>query len=119
MDTLGYVLMSGGLFFFWVSGLGLIRMPDTLTRMHAGAKATTLGSLLTLLGAACLAPAWAPKLLIIAIFILLTNPLSSSVLARAAYRSGAQMVPLVCDACADRKAARAAANAPKTEETAA
>lgn len=105
MEYLGYTLMSGGMFFFWVSGLGLIRLPDLLTRMHAGAKASTLGSLLMLLGAACLMPAWAPKLLIIAVFILLTNPLSSSVLARAAYRSGAQMVPLTCDACADRKAA--------------
>ena len=105
MEYLGYLLMSGGLFFFWVSGLGLIRMPDVLTRMHAGAKASTLGSLLMLLGMACLMPAWAPKILIIAVFILLTNPLSSSVLARAAYRSGAQMVPLACDACAERKAA--------------
>ncbi len=118
METLGYILMSGGLFFFWVSGLGLIRMPDVFTRMHAGAKATSLGSLLTLLGVACLAPAWAPKILIIAIFILLTNPLSSSVLARAAYRSGAQMVPLACDACAERQVALAAEATDTKEVTA-
>ena len=102
MDYLGYLLMAGGLFFFWVSGLGLIRMPDFFTRMHAGTKATTLGSLLMLLGAACLEPAWAPKLLLLALFVLLTNPLSASVLARAAYRSGTDTLPMAHDAYAER-----------------
>lgn len=105
MDYIGYLLMTGGLFFFWVSGLGLIRMPDLFTRMHAGTKATTLGSLLMLLGAAALEPAWAPKLLILALFTLLTNPLSSSVLARAAYRSGTDTVAMAHDAYAERAAA--------------
>ena len=104
MDYLGYLLMAGGLFFFWVSGLGLIRMPDFFTRMHAGTKATTLGSLLVLLGAACVEPAWAPKLLLLALFILLTNPLSASVLARAAYRSGTDTLPMTEDAYAQRDA---------------
>ncbi|MBK1721052.1 monovalent cation/H(+) antiporter subunit G [Thiocystis violacea] len=105
MEILGYVLMAGGAFFFWVSGLGLIRMPDVFTRMHAGAKATTMGSLLMLLGAACVEPAWAPRLLLLALFILLTNPLSSSVLARAAYRSGTLGTILVHDAYAERRSA--------------
>ncbi|AGA91139.1 monovalent cation/proton antiporter, MnhG/PhaG subunit [Thioflavicoccus mobilis 8321] len=118
MTYLGYLLMAGGLFFFWVSGLGLIRMPDFFTRMHAGTKATTLGSLLMLLGAACLVPAWAPKLLILAVFTLATNPLSSSVLARAAYRSGTDTVTMAHDACAARDAAAepAAPQTPPTEE---
>jgi multicomponent Na+:H+ antiporter subunit G len=105
MTYLGYLLMAGGLFFFWVSGLGLIRMPDLFTRMHAGTKATTLGSLMMLLGAACLAPAWAPKLLILAVFTLATNPLSASVLARAAHRSGTDTVAMTHDALAERDAA--------------
>lgn len=106
MDTLltylGHALLATGLFFFWVSGLGLIRMPDLFTRMHAGTKATTLGSLLTLLGAACLQPDWAPKLLLLAVFILLTNPLSASVLARAGYRTGTTGLTLKVDARAER-----------------
>ncbi|NEV63704.1 monovalent cation/H(+) antiporter subunit G [Thiorhodococcus minor] len=109
MDLLGYALMLAGAFFFWVSGLGLIRMPDVFTRMHAGAKATTMGSLLTLAGAACVAPEWAPRLLLLALFILLTNPLSSSVLARAAHRSGTQGARLAQNAYADRKSAPAVA----------
>nr|WP_280818846.1 monovalent cation/H(+) antiporter subunit G [Thiorhodococcus minor] len=106
---MGYALMLAGAFFFWVSGLGLIRMPDVFTRMHAGAKATTMGSLLTLAGAACVAPEWAPRLLLLALFILLTNPLSSSVLARAAHRSGTQGARLAQNAYADRKSAPAVA----------
>lgn len=111
MDTLltnlGHALLAAGLFFFWVSGLGLIRMPDVFTRMHAGTKATTLGALLTLLGAACLQPDWAAKLLLLAVFILLTNPLSASVLARAAYRTGTVGMTLKVDACAERDRAAA------------
>jgi monovalent cation/proton antiporter MnhG/PhaG subunit len=49
-----------------------------------------VGLLLTLAGAACLQPAWALKLLLIGLFILFTNPISSQVLARAAHRSGAE-----------------------------
>jgi len=100
VELLGYLLMGAGLFFFWVSGIGLIRMPDFFTRMHAGTKGTTLGSLLMLLGAACVEPQWAPKLLVLAVFTLLTNPLSASVLARAAYRSGTDTVPMDHDAYA-------------------
>ncbi len=101
LDYLGFFLMIGGLFFFWVSGLGLIRMPDLFTRMHAGTKATTLGSLLMLLGAALVHPVWAPKFLILAVFTLVTNPLSASVLARAAYRGGTDTVPMAHDAYRD------------------
>lgn len=123
MDTLltylGHALLAGGLFFFWVSGLGLIRMPDLFTRMHAGTKATTLGSLLTLLGAACLQPDWAPKLLLLAVFILLTNPLSASVLARAGYRTGTDGMTLKVDARAepDREPAQDASAGAKADPT--
>lgn len=107
LEILGYGLMFGGIFFFWVSALGLIRMPDFFTRMHAGTKSTTLASLLVLCGAACVQPDWALKFLILAIFILITNPLSSSVLARAASRMGTDTVPMKVDACGDRKAKQA------------
>lgn len=85
----------GGLFlvlgaaFLLLAGLGLVRMPDLFNRIQAGTKATTLGTLLTLAGAACLRPEWTLKLLLIGLFILLTNPISSQVLARAAHRIGA------------------------------
>ncbi|MBK1646307.1 Na+/H+ antiporter subunit G [Thiocapsa imhoffii] len=102
MNLLGYAFIGAGLFFFWISALGLIRMPDFLTRMHAGTKATTLGSLLILVGAGFIQPEWALKLALLAVFLLLTNPLSSSVLARAAMQSGTDTVPMKYNAYADQ-----------------
>jgi multicomponent Na+:H+ antiporter subunit G len=69
-------------------------MPDVFNRIQAGTKATTLGTLLSLAGIACLQPAWSLKLALIGLFILFTNPLSSHVLARAAHRAGADKSPL-------------------------
>ena len=93
LDLLGGLLLVAGATFLLLGGLGLVRMPDLFNRIQAGAKTTTLGTLLTLVGAACLQPAWAGKLLLIGLFLLFTNPLSSQVLARAAHRGGAAQCP--------------------------
>ena len=89
IDILGGLLLLGGTLFLLLGGLGLVRMPDAYNRIQAGTKATTLGTLLSLAGVACLQPEWALKLLLIGVFLLFTNPLSSQVLARAAHRGGA------------------------------
>lgn len=90
MDIIGGLLLVAGAAFLLLGGLGLVRMPDVFNRIQAGTKATTLGTLLTLAGVACLQPEWGLKLLLIGLFILFTNPISSQVLARAAHRSGAK-----------------------------
>ncbi len=81
----GHVLMILGGMILFTSGLGVLRMPDVWNRLHAGTKATTLGSMLFLAGAGCLRPGWIPKLLLIIFFILLTNPVSGHALARAVH----------------------------------
>ncbi len=93
LDLFGGLLLVAGTAFLLLGGLGLVRMPDVFNRIQAGTKATTLGTLLTLMGIACLQPDWALKLLLIALFILFTNPISSQVLARAAHRSGNALAP--------------------------
>ncbi|MGA9395126.1 MAG: monovalent cation/H(+) antiporter subunit G [Azonexus sp.] len=93
MDLFGALLLIIGSAFLLLGGLGLVRMPDLFNRIQAGTKATTLGTLLTLGGAACLQPEWGLKLLLIGLFILFTNPLSSQVLARAAHRIGVEKSP--------------------------
>jgi len=93
MQVLGALVLLGGTLFLLLGGLGLYRMPDTYNRIQAGTKATTLGTLLTLLGAAILVPGWGVKLLLIMLFMMFTNPLSSQVLARAAHRSGVAPTP--------------------------
>jgi len=85
LSILGYLWISLGIIFFVISAIGLLRMPDTITRMHAATKASTLGSILVIIGAAFLAPHLWFKLLLLGLFILLTNPLSASILARSSY----------------------------------
>jgi multicomponent Na+:H+ antiporter subunit G len=83
-------LLLGGLFLF-LGALGLIRMPDVYNRIQAGTKAVTLGTLALLLGVGLHQPTWWPKLLVLAILILVTNPVGSSTLARAFLRSGIEL----------------------------
>ncbi len=87
-ELIGSLMLVGGAVFLLLGGVGLIRMPDVLNRIQAGAKAVTLGTLFTLIGIALMRPEWALKLVLIALFILFTNPLSAQVLARAAHRLG-------------------------------
>ena len=93
LRNLGAVVVLIGAAFLFLGALGILRMPDLYNRMQAGTKASTLGNLLTMLGLGLLEPSWAPKLLLIALFVLLTNPISSHALARAAYREGIPMMP--------------------------
>lgn len=93
LNISGGILLVAGAAFLLFGGLGLVRMPDVFNRIQSGTKTTTLGTLLTLAGAACLQPEWGLKLLLIGLFLLFTNPLSSQVLARAAHRSGADRSP--------------------------
>lgn len=89
LDLLGALLLLSGTVFLLLGGIGLVRMPDVYNRIQSGTKATTLGTLLSLVGIAFLQPEWSLKLLLIGVFLLFTNPLSSQVLARAAHRTGA------------------------------
>ena len=94
LPIVGGLLLVLGAAFLFLGGLGLVRMPDVFNRIQAGTKATTLGTILSLAGFACLQPDWALKLFLIGLFVLITNPLSSQVLARAAHRSGSSMSAL-------------------------
>jgi multicomponent Na+:H+ antiporter subunit G len=86
MTFFGFLFIFLGLIAFLISAIGLIRMPDLYTRIHAGAKSPTMATILVIIGAIFLEPSWAPKLILLAIFILATNPLSSSVIARASHK---------------------------------
>jgi len=92
-DVIGGLFLVAGTSFLLLGSLGLVRMPDIYNRIQAGTKATTLGTLLTLLVVAFLQPALSLKLLLIGIFLIFTNPLSSQILARAAHRSGQGRLP--------------------------
>lgn len=86
------VLLGAALTF--VAALGLFRLPDLYTRMHAASKAGTAGSGLLLLAVALQsgeADTWIKCLLAI-VFFFLTAPVSAHLLAKAAVRNG-QLLP--------------------------
>ena len=87
----GYFLLYFGAVFLFLGAFGLIRLPDLYTRMQASTKSTTLGAFSSVLGVGVLYPHWFVKCLVVALFILLTAPVSSSALMRAGYKTG---VPL-------------------------
>ncbi len=87
-EMIGSLFLLGGAIFLFSAGLGVLRMPDTYNRIQTGTKATTLGSILILVGLAFLHPAWTLKLIILIFFVMLTNPVSSHALARAAHAIG-------------------------------
>jgi len=88
MDLAGSILMLIGSIFFFISALGLVRMPDIYNRIQTGTKATTLGTILMLSGVGLCNPLWWPKLFVVLVSVLLTNPISSHVIARAAHFKG-------------------------------
>jgi len=81
--------LATGLFFFLVGTVGLLRLPDAFTRMHATTKCDTLGEGLVLVA---LIIYFGPtlvsvKLFLIVVFVWLTNPTAAHIIAKAAYRN--------------------------------
>ena len=89
-DIIAVILISGGVFFLLIGSIGLIRLPDFFTRSHATGKADTLGVLLVLTGLMVYEGLTlnSAKMLIILIFVGLTNPTATHALARAAFLFG-------------------------------
>lgn len=85
---ISYTLMISGCFFAVVTVLGLLRFPDVYTRIHAGAVVLTISAVLLSLGVAVYV--WelylSMKVLLIAMFFLLSNPMATHAIARASYR---------------------------------
>lgn len=71
--------------FLLLGALGTLRMPDSYNRIQAGTKATTLGTMCSLVGIGLYHPDWLGKILVLILFVVLTNPISSHALARAAH----------------------------------
>ncbi|MDD3123727.1 MAG: monovalent cation/H(+) antiporter subunit G [Candidatus Izemoplasmatales bacterium] len=87
MEITSYVFLIIGGLFFLLGGLGILRMPDTFNRIQAGTKATTLGAFSTLIGVAFQNPSWTFKIIIIIVFIAISNPIGSSAIAKATYKA--------------------------------
>ena len=87
-------VVLGGLFCF-VAALGMLRLPDTVIRMHAATKAGTLGAGLILIAEAFFYAELGITLRVLAAitFLLLTAPVAAHLIGRAAYYSGIRLWP--------------------------
>jgi len=85
----GIVLIMGAIFSL-LAAVGILRLPDLYTRMHAASKAGTMGAGLSLAAIAVISLDSAVILRASAgfVFLLLTAPVSAHLLARAAYLAG-------------------------------
>lgn len=125
-DLIIYLFIGIGVFFNVLAGVGLLRFPDVYTRLHAGTKCTTFGSIF-LIGSVILIglKMWWEKdtngsvlaihSAIALVAILLTNPVGAHAIARAAHRSGVSPAHAVIDELAERPMKKNKSTKKKTE----
>ena len=90
LDLAAAICLVLGAFLSLAAGVGLLRFPDALSRMHAATKPQILGLVFVLAAIALSARSWSTLLVLapILIFQMLTAPISAHMVGRAAYRSG-------------------------------
>jgi multicomponent Na+:H+ antiporter subunit G len=89
----GCVLLLLGALFSLVAAIGVVRLPDLFTRMHAASKAGPVGGGLVLLAVAVVSAdvGVALRAIVGIAFILMTTPVAAHLLARASYRTSDQL----------------------------
>lgn len=98
IDALTWACILAGLFFMIVGTIGVVRMPDVFTRLHAAGMTDTMGAGFLILGM-CLQAGFtllALRFLLVYAFLLFTSPIATHALARAALSGGVEpyRVPL-------------------------
>lgn len=90
IDALSWALLVGGGFFCIVGAIGMLRMPDFYTRMHAASVTETLGAGLILAGLLLQAGLTlvGAKLVMMGLLIFFASPTATHALARAAMTRG-------------------------------
>ena len=90
IDMASWVLLAGGAVFSVIGGIGILRMPDFYTRMHAASITDTAGMALMLAGLMLQAGLTlvTAKLVFIMVFLIITSPTATHALARAALHDG-------------------------------
>ncbi|MEO3758754.1 monovalent cation/H(+) antiporter subunit G [Mycobacterium sp. B14F4] len=88
LDIITSVLVLGGSTLALTAALGVVRFPDTLTRMHAASKPQVLGLLLVLAGAAIRLRGHSDvgMLLLTGLFTVITAPVVANRVGQLAYR---------------------------------
>lgn len=93
-EALSWAFLMAGSVFLLIGGLGLIRLPDFYTRIHAAGITDTMGAWLILIGL-MFSAGWtliSVKLLMLLFFLAVTSPLASHALAKAAFLRGLEQM---------------------------
>lgn len=92
-EWIAAVLILMGCLFCLLAAIGLVRLPDTLTRMHAATKAGTLGAGLIMAAVAVTFSDMGTVLraFLAVIFLYMTAPVGAHLIGRAAYCSGIRL----------------------------
>jgi len=90
VNYIAIIFILFGFFFVSVAAIGVLRLPDFYTRMHASGKSETLGVMLTLIGFVIYNGfnLVSLKMMLVSAFILLGNPIGTHAISRAAFYSG-------------------------------
>jgi multicomponent Na+:H+ antiporter subunit G len=94
-DILIIVLLCFGCLFCVLTAVGILRMPDVYTRMQAASKSVTFGATSIVLAAALHFREGdiVARCLLVCVFLFVTIPAASYLVARVAYRSGEPLAP--------------------------
>lgn len=86
--AMGLLILLGG-FLSLAAGVGIVRFPDVLTRLHAATKPQVLGLAVILIAIIISAPTWGvvSTCVLVMTFQLLTQPMTAHMIARSAYRT--------------------------------
>jgi multicomponent Na+:H+ antiporter subunit G len=90
LDLIAVICLLLGALFSVAAGIGLIRFPDALSRMHAATKPQMVGLIFVLLALALSERSWVTVLTLapVLLFQMLTAPISAHMIGRAGYRAG-------------------------------
>lgn len=92
LNTLALICIAIGLFFMVAGAVGLVRLPDFYTRVHACGKCDTLGEGMMLIGFILYEgmSLIAVKLLLLVVFIFITSPTAVHAIMNVAYSRGVE-----------------------------
>lgn len=98
LEVLAWGLLGTGAVFSVIGGIGMLRLPDFYTRMHAAGVTDTMGAWMILAGLACLAGLTlvSAKLALILFFLFMTGPTATHALIKTAWYAGVK--PLTTEA---------------------
>ncbi len=90
VDIASYIFISLGLVILITASIALVRFPDIYMRLHASSKASTGGTVTILIGLLLRGVPLdeAGKMLLVISLVVITSPITSHAIARAAHKCG-------------------------------